>query len=298
MTPETPSADAITVVLVTYNSRRVLPEVLASLAGLPRLIVVDNASNDGSAALVRELRPDAEVIDAGGNLGFGRANNLALERTTTAFALLINPDCVLQPGAVDALLAATVRHPEAAIWGPKLYDAPGVLGLCYRPAFYAPQPRTLVDPDGDLCTDFLTGAAMLLNLRLMRPVGFFDPWFFLYFEDDDLCLRARRAGHPLLLINDAQVVHRVKQSSAPSWRLAYRRALCMTLSKFYIQRKYFGGASSAAMVLRVGLGSLLGLPFHALSFSRERVVRQAGRLVAAVIAPWRLRAAHCLPGSD
>lgn len=298
MTPETPSADAITVVLVTYNSRRVLPEVLASLAGLPRLIVVDNASSDGSAALVRELRPDAEVIDAGGNLGFGRANNLALERTTTAFALLINPDCVLQPGAVDALLAATVRHPEAAIWGPKLYDAPGVLGLCYRPAFYAPQPRTLVDPDGDLCTDFLTGAAMLLNLRLMRPVGFFDPWFFLYFEDDDLCLRARRAGHPLLLINDAQVVHRVKQSSAPSWRLAYRRALCMTLSKFYIQRKYFGGASSAAMVLRVGLGSLLGLPFHALSFSRERVVRQAGRLVAAVIAPWRLRAAHCLPGSD
>lgn len=290
-----PSADAITVVLVTYNSRRVLPEVLGSLRELPRLVIVDNASSDGSAALARELRPDVEVIEAGANLGFGRANNLALERVRSDFALLLNPDCVLQPGAVEALLEATVRHPNAAIWGPKLYDAPGVLGLCYRPAFYAPQPRELIDPDGDLCTDFLTGAAMLLNLRLMREVGFFDPWFFLYFEDDDLCLRARRAGHPLMLIHDAQVVHRVKQSSAPSLRLSYRRALCMTLSKFYIQRKYFGTASSAAMIVRVGVGSLLGLPLHALSFRKERVVRQAGRLVAAVIAPWRLRAAHCLP---
>lgn len=298
MPPDSPGADAITVVLVTYNSRRVLPEVLASLAGLPKLIVVDNASSDGSAALARELRPDAVVVEAGANLGFGRANNLALERIDGDLALLLNPDCVLQPGAIDALLAATVRHPEAAIWGPKLYDAPGVLGLCYRPPFYAPQPRTLIDPDGDLCTDFLTGAAMLLNLRLMRPVGFFDPWFFLYFEDDDLCLRARRAGHPLMLIHDAQVVHRVKQSSAPSLRLVYRRALCMTLSKFYIQRKYFGSVSSAAMILRVGLGSLLGLPLVALSLRRDRVLRQAGRLVAALRAPWRLRAAHCLPSTD
>lgn len=293
----TPAAASITVILVTYNSRHILPAALAPLAGLPHVTVVDNGSSDGSAALARELLPQALVIEPQANLGFGRANNLALERVSTEFALLLNPDCVLQPGALDALLDATHRYPEAAIWGPKIYDAPGRLGLCYRPPYYAQQPQALVDPEGDLCTEFLTGAAMLLNMRLMRTVGFFDPWFFLYFEDDDLCLRARRAGHPLLLVNEAHVLHRVRQSSAPSWRLSYRRSLCMTLSKFYIQRKYFGAVQSNLTMLRIGFGSLLSLPLQLLGFNGERLMRGAGRLVAALIAPWRMRAAHCLPPS-
>lgn len=288
-------AAAVTAILVTYNSRHILPAALAPLADWPHVIVVDNGSRDDSAALARALLPQARVLEPHANLGFGRANNLALEQVKTDYALLLNPDCVLQPGALEALLAAARRYPEAAIWGPKIYDAPGRLGLCYRPPYYAPQPEGLIDPEGDLCTEFLTGAAMLLNLAVMRRVGFFDPWFFLYFEDDDLCLRARRAGHPLVLVNDAHVLHRVRQSSAPSWRLSYRRSLCMTLSKFYIQRKYFGATQSNLTVLRIGLGSLLALPFQLLGFNGERVMRVAGRLVAALIAPWRLRAAHCLP---
>ena len=145
--------DQVTVVLVTYNSRRILPLALASLAGLPHVTVVDNGSRDGTPALARELMPRAQVIEAGANLGFGRANNLALKQVTTPYALLLNPDCELQPGALAALLAATRRYPQAAIWAPKLYDAPGRLGLCYRPPFYAPQPRELIDPDGDLWFD-------------------------------------------------------------------------------------------------------------------------------------------------
>lgn len=291
-------SDQVTVILVTYNSRGILPLALASLTGLPHVIVVDNGSRDGSPALVRQLMPHATVIEAGANLGFGRANNLGLQRVTTPYALLLNPDCELQPGAMPALLAAAQRYPEAAIWGPKVYDAPGRLGLCYRPPFFAPQPADLIDPEGDLCTEFLTGAAMLLNMRLMREVGFFDEWFFLYFEDDDMCLRARRAGHPLLLVNDAHVLHRVKQSSAPSMKLVFRRAYAMTLSKFYVQRKYFGSAKLAGMVLRIGVGALLMLPVQAITFQRERLMRSAGRLAAAVMVHWRLRARHCFESRD
>lgn len=291
-------ADEITVVLVTYNSRRILPLVLGSLAEFPRVVVVDNGSEDGTATLARELMPRAVVIEPGANLGFGRANNLALERVQTPYALLLNPDCEMQPGALAALMKAVHRYPEAAIWGPKIYDAPGQIGLCYRPPFHAPQPKVLIDPEGDVCTEFLTGAAMLLNMRLMRQVGFFDPWFFLYFEDDDLCMRARRAGHPLVLVNDAHVLHRVKQSSAPSGKLVFRRAYCMTLSKFYIQRKYFGPARIAGMIARIGLGSLLSLPLYALSFNKERTLRTAGRLFAAIKAPSRLGARHCFDSAD
>ncbi|HEX7385050.1 MAG TPA: glycosyltransferase family 2 protein, partial [Burkholderiaceae bacterium] len=209
------AAHEVTVVVVTYNSRAILRETLPPLAGLPHLVVVDNASRDDTVASVRALAPRATLIEAGANLGFGRANNLALERVTTPYALLLNPDCLLQPGpreALEALLAAARRYPDAAILAPRLYDAPGVLGLCYRPAFWQAQPKTLLDPEGDVCSEFLTGAAMLLDMARLRAVGFFDPWFFLYLEDDDLCLRVRRAGHSLVLVHDATVLHRVKRS--------------------------------------------------------------------------------------
>ena len=84
----------------------------------------------------------------------------------------------------------------------------------------------MIDPEGDLCSEFLTGAAMLLDMAKLRArVGFFDPWFFLYLEDDDLCLRVRAAGLSLVLVNDASVLHRVKQSSAPSRRLDFPHPL-------------------------------------------------------------------------
>jgi GT2 family glycosyltransferase len=289
-----PSAsESVTVILVTYNSRTILQQTLPPLAALPHLVVVDNASDDDTVAVVRTLAPHATLIEAGANLGFGRANNLALERVTTPHALLLNPDCTLGTGAIEALVAAAQRYPEAAILAPKLYDAPGQLGLCYRPPFWAPQPRTLIDPDGDLCTEFLTGAAMLLDMRKMRQVGFFDPWFFLYLEDDDLCLRARRAGHTLVLVHDATVLHGVKRSSTPSRRLDFRRTYCMALSKFYLQRKYLGLARCVGTVLRVGIGALLALPLHALRFDGERTTRSAARLAAALSAPVRLNASHC-----
>lgn len=289
----------VTVIVVTYNSRGILRETLPRLAHLPHLIVVDNASSDDTVATVRTLAPRANIVEAGANLGFGRANNLALEQVVTPYALLLNPDCFLHGGAIPALVAAARRYPDAAILAPKLYDAPGVLGVCYRPPFWAPQPKQLLEPEGDLCSEFLTGAAMLLDMAKMRAgVGFFDPWFFLYLEDDDLCLRVRRAGHSLVLVHDAQVEHHVRSSSPPSRRLDWRRDYAMTLSKFYLQRKTFGTARCAAAVARIGLGALLAMPVHALRLDARRFARSAARLAAALAAPLRLGARHSMASPD
>jgi N-acetylglucosaminyl-diphospho-decaprenol L-rhamnosyltransferase len=286
--------DRITVIIVTYNSRHILPLALPHLKTHPHVIVVDNGSADGSADLANELLPQAQVLRADANLGFGRANNLGLERVATDYALLLNPDSILRPDTLARLMQGALRYPEAAMLAPKLYDAPGVLGECYRRAFHEDRGGPRIDPEGDLCSDFLTGAALLLNMAIMRQVGFFDPWFFLYFEDDDLCLRARRAGHPLVLVHDAEVEHRVRQSSAPSPRLSFRRTYSLTLSKFYIQRKYLGTRACMRSILRVGFGSLLTLPIHCLMGNRHRVAHHAARLWAACKAPWRLRATHCM----
>ena len=290
--------DPITLVMVLYNSAHILPETLPRLAPLKHLILVDNGSTDDSAALAQRLLPQARVLRLARNVGFGRANNAALARVETEFAMLLNPDCLVEPDALAALLDAAERYPGAAILAPKLFDAPGKLGLCYRPAFYEPQPRDLLEPQGDLCSPFLTGAAMLLRMAPMRAVGFFDPWFFLYYEDDDLCLRARRAGHELVLVSEATVMHRVRQSSAPSARSAYRRDYCLTLSKFYIQRKYFGAGRAWTTWLRVLLGSLLALPLHLLLYNRRRLIREFARLRAALAAPRELAQRHCLVNED
>lgn len=283
--------DQITVILVTYNSSGILEQALEPLRQHAQVIVVDNGSEDGTAQRVRAQLPQALLIENPANIGYGRANNLALERVQTPFALLLNPDCRLQPGTLEALLAAALRYPEAALLSPKLYDAPGQLGLCYRPAFYKPQPAAVDDPAGDVCADFLSGAALLLRMQTMRSVGFFDPWFFLYMEDDDLCERTRRAGHALVLVADAAVLHRARQSSRPNPELAFRRDYCLTLSKFYIQRKYFGTARAALVWTRVLIGSLLALPLHL--FSRRRRTRTLARLLAALLAPRELRAQRC-----
>lgn len=297
MSPSPPAVERVTYVLVTYQSARILPRALPALAAAPNVVVVDNGSRDGTTEVVKRLLPQARLVEAGANLGFGRANNLGLEQVRTPYALLLNPDCILAPGALEELLDAAERYPDAAIVGPKLYDAPGVPSLSFRRAFYERQPKGVTEADGDLCADFLTGTAMLLNMAAMRRIGFFDPWFFLYFEDDDLCLRVRRAGGSLVLAAKAVGEHLVQQSSPPSLRNRFRRVYCHTLSKIYIEHKYLGRARATRTWLRMSLGSLISLPIYAVAFQRARAWRHLARLWACLCAPARLRAAHCMPGS-
>lgn len=297
MSGRTGAPPDITPVLVTYNSAGVLRWSLPPLAECPAVVVVDNHSGDSTIALVHELLPRATLIETGRNLGFGRANNLGLAAVTTDYALLHNPDARLEPGALWALHEAARRHPEAAIIAPALYDqagdaAPRVADF-FRGPWHAPAARPAPEPAGELCAEFVTGAAMLLNLRLMRQVGFFDPWFFLYFEDDELCLRVRRAGHPIIVAPAARMLHRVRQSSAPSARTTLRRLYCMTLSKLYLTRKVFGTPACTALALRTALSSGLALPLMLLALQREQALRHAARAGAALMAWHHLRRAHC-----
>lgn len=288
----------ITPVLVTYNTSHILPWSLPPLAACADIIVVDNQSSDDTVQTVHRLLPQARVIAAGSNLGFGRANNLGLAQVTTDYALLLNPDARLDPDALEQLRLAALAYPEAAIIAPVIYDAPGQVGDFFRGPFYAHAARPAPEPAGDLCADFVTGAAMLLNLRLMREVGFFDPWFFLYFEDDDLCLRVRRAGHPIMVAHRAKVEHHTRQSSAPSARTSYRRMYCMTLSKLYITRKYLGTARCAAAALRIGLGSAIALLPQLLLLRTDRTLKLAARCAASAAIWRRLGRRHCFEAAD
>jgi GT2 family glycosyltransferase len=227
------SAD-LSIIIVSWNTRELLRGCLSSLpqatAGWQtEITVVDNASTDGSAAMVRQDFPGCRLIESRGNVGFARANNLALSQTRASQVLLLNPDTLCPPGSLASLCDYLQGHPEAAAVGPTLLDAAG------RPvATFGDFPRewmhwvSLLDPQRRWLprrirepglgrapaadrrsgpVDYVKGACLLLRQEALRTVGLLDERFFLYFEETDWCWRARAAGYQIHHCAEVAITH-------------------------------------------------------------------------------------------
>ncbi|MCC7259714.1 MAG: glycosyltransferase family 2 protein [Alphaproteobacteria bacterium] len=242
----------VTAIIVTHNSARVIGDCLRSLPMDAPITVVDNASTDDTLDCIHALRPDAAVHALHYNIGFGRANNLALEHVKTEYALLLNPDARLEGEALAQLCAALDAHPEAAASGPDLSTGshtPDERRCREDPGTHDGIPD---NPSGfrDMWSvPFLSGAAVLLRVEAVRGIGGFDPRIFLYFEDDDLCRRLRRAGHTLLSVSGARVVHLNRSSSPDTPRIIFRRGFHYGWSRIYMSRKYGGAWRGACTAL-------------------------------------------------
>ena len=129
-------AQSLAIVIVSYNVRDELDHCLHSIVGhtdpFPATVtVVDNGSNDGTVGMLRVRWPDVQVIEAGDNLGFARANNLGIRGSSSEFVLLINPDTIVPPGAIPTLLRALAARSDAAAAGPRIVDAQGFPELSF-----------------------------------------------------------------------------------------------------------------------------------------------------------------------
>lgn len=272
----------VTAIVVAYDSAHALPDCLGALGreGV-RSIVVDNASADGSADLATRL--GAEVIACGVNEGYGRANNRGVAAAATPFVLIINPDVVLDAGAVGALLAAAARYPDAGLLAPVLIEPDG------RHFF---QPRSLLAPylanpsgterlpEGDCCTPFLSGAVFLMRRDLFAALGGFDDRIFLFYEDDDLCRRIADAGHTLVHVADAVARHGRGRSSASAPGRIFRGRWHQAWSRAYVSRKYGLPNPAPAMAAKNAL-KFLGA---ALVGNRGRMARYGGSAAGAFAA--------------
>jgi GT2 family glycosyltransferase len=223
------------VVVVAYHSANHLPACLEALAeaagGLTReLVVVDNASRDGAPALVTRLVPGARLIVNDVNRGFAAAVNQAARTARGRHLLLLNPDARPLPGCVSRLAAELDTRPEAALAGPQLvgpdgadqpsaWPAPGLLTLAYDALLlHNLMPRSrlrlVTAPNEDpLDVECLSGACLLVRRTAFEALGGLDERFFIYYEDTDLGVRARAAGHRLRLVPAARAVHLVGGSS-------------------------------------------------------------------------------------
>ena len=241
----------LSIVIVSFNTRPDLERCIESLAASPPLmpheiVVVDNASSDGSVEAVRRRWPAIRVIVQPENLGFAVANNAGIRASDGGLVLLLNSDCVVPSGAVDRLAERLRAHPSAAVAGPLLVDASGrtelsfgrmispwaelrqkAIGKAYDRGMATAMRWVSRAVSSERYVDWVSGAALLVYRADADAVGLLDERYFLYTEDVDFCAAIRARGRKILFTPEATVTHLRGRSRATvpgAMNAAYRRS--------------------------------------------------------------------------
>lgn len=268
----------LAIVIVNYNTRDMLRNCLASIDESQgdfsyEVCVVDNASEDGSAAMVRAEFPQVRLIESPINGGYAYANNLGLRAfgfprhgsteltevssPTPRFALLLNPDTLLPTSTLQGMLDFMESHPQAGAAGPRLVQEDGGLDLACRRSFPTPEvafyritglskifPKskrfgrynlTYLDPNEVTEVDSVVGAFMMVRGEVIQQVGLLDESFFMYGEDLDWALRIKQAGWKIYYNPQVTVLHYKRAASKHSRRARYEfyRAMYIFYRKHY-----------------------------------------------------------------
>jgi len=274
------------VVIVNWNAGDALTACVASLADDARagceVVVVDNASEDGSAAAAAATAPWLRVVDAGSNLGFAAGANLGAAHVAGDVMVFLNPDARVLPGALATLVGALVAAPRAGIAGGGLVAPDGR----WQPgaARFHPLGHLVLDTTvGRLparwrqlphVVDWVYGTFMAVRADLFRQLGGFDAAYFLYGEDMDLCARAARLGARTLHVPSARAVHGPNVSAARRFGLGREAEVVKGELRFYARRgrpgdvRLFRTLAVCKFGLKAALAALIGRSATAATYGR------------------------------
>src|SRR5262245_48557194 len=296
----------VSVVVVSYNTAHLLGDMFAALdAGRGALklqvIVIDNASRDGSVHILRTKYPEVELIENRTNVGFGRANNQALPSIRGRYVLLLNTDAFMASDTLQKTVSFMDAHPRCGVLGVKLVGRDGTLQPSCR---YFPTPwnvflaRTglkrffpgarLVDEmswdhESIRECDWVPGCYYLVRREVIERIGLFDPRYFLYYEEVDHCRAVRQAGWTVVYCPFTEVVHIGGESAGSAEPLT---SVSRQISRFQIEsellyfRKHYG-------VMVVLAAAFLATLADAITASKSLVLRaDAARAASAVRHAW------------
>jgi N-acetylglucosaminyl-diphospho-decaprenol L-rhamnosyltransferase len=292
-----PMKPCLAIVILNYNRADLLADCLASIYAAPircelTVWVVDNASSDGSAAMVREQFPQAQLIVSPENGGFAKGNNLALReivkqghKGTRAqgqspispdYIMLLNNDTIVPAGALDGLVDYLEAHPEVGAVGPRLLLPDGSLDLACRRSFPTPEvafyrmvglaklfprhPRfgrynmTYLDEHVETEVDSLVGACMLVRTTVIREVGLLDETFFMYGEDLDWAFRMKQYGWKIVYYPTV-IVHHYKRAASTRRAIPSIRAFYDAMRIFH--RKHYTATTPLPLNIAIELGITL-----------------------------------------
>lgn len=242
----------LSIIIVNFNVKVFLQNLLDSIEKAStqlqsEIIIIDNASDDGSVELLRDKYPKVKLIVNNRNLGFGKANNLGLKEAKGKFILLINPDTIVAEDTFTKMIEFFDQTPEAGLAGCKILNPDGTLQLPCRRSFPGPWtsftkvtglstlfPKskifarynlTYLDENQTYEVDAISGSFMMMRKEVYDKVGGFDEQFFMYGEDLDLCYRIQKAGYKVYYVHSTQIIHykgeSTKRSSIDETRVFY-----------------------------------------------------------------------------
>ncbi len=233
----------ISVIIVNYNVKEFLHNSIESIIKSSHgfnteIIVVDNASSDGSAEYILKSFPDVKVIANKENLGFGKANNQALEIAKGKFLVIINPDTIVKEDSFRKVIEFFNNTPDAGMAGCKVLNPDGSLQLACRRSYpgpwvsftkvtglsnlfpksrlFAQYNLTYLDENQTYEVDAISGSFMVLKREAYEKTGGFDPQFFMYGEDLDLCFRVKKAGYKVYYLHTTEIIHYKGESTKRS----------------------------------------------------------------------------------
>ena len=262
------NAPTISVVIVNYNVKEYLEQALQSLQrALKRIsheiLVVDNASVDDSVAHIRARFPEVQLIESKVNLGFGKANNVALRRVQGEYVVLINPDTVVQEDTFEKLLDFFHDHPDAGAATCKILNPDGSFAVDCRHSIPTPSialwkvlglnrifPKskrfaqynlTYLDTEKTYPVPAISGSFMMVKKTVLDQIGHFDERFFMYCEDIDLCHRINLGGHKIYYVPTSQIIHYKGESTKKNnvdYVITFNKALYQFFDKYYADKTW------------------------------------------------------------
>ncbi len=267
----------LSIIIVNYNVKEFLKNLIDSIKKAAQyfsseIIVVDNASDDGSVELLKEKFPEIILIDNKTNLGFGKANNQGLQIAKGKFILLINPDTLVAEDTFTKMIEFFNANPEAGMAGCKILNPDGTLQLACRRSFPGPWtaftkvtglstifPKsklfarynlTYLDENQTYEVDAISGSFMMMRKEVYEKVGGFDEQFFMYGEDLDLCYRIQKAGYKIFYVHSTQIIHykgeSTKRSSLDETKIFYQ-------AMHLFVKKHLSSSLIVEMILRFAI---------------------------------------------
>ena len=267
----------ISIIIVNYNVKEFLQNLLESIKKASNsfdieIIVVDNASNDGSVKLLENKYPEVFLIANKTNVGFAKAVNLALKQIRGKFILIINPDTIIREDTLAKMLEFFKKNPDADLAGCKVLNPDGTLQLACRRSFpgpwtsftkvtglstifpkskiFAKYNLTYLDENKTYEVDAVSGSFMMFRREVYEKIGGFDPQFFMYGEDLDFCYRAQQAGYKIYYVHDTEIIHykgeSTKRSSIDETKVFYD-------AMHLFVKKHLSSSLLIGMLLRIAI---------------------------------------------
>ena len=251
------SRQNLTIVIVTLKSEKVIYNCINSINQDIPIIVVENSNNQKFKHDLESKYKNLKCILSGSNLGMGAGNNIGIKATTTDYVFILNPDATLEPNTLNELFLASKKITEFAILSPINVD------------LNFPNYKTKKIPEEEnspFQVDYVDGFSMLLNKNKFNDDIYFDENFFLYLENNDLCIRVNRAGGSIYIVPTSKINHGGSKTVDMKYRneVELSRNWHWIWSKFYFNKKNFGFSKAITECLTTYISSILKFLFYSL----------------------------------